>query len=204
LTDMDDGQAPDRPTVDDAARWLSFADLATLRGISRASASKLVRRHGWRRQTDNQGRVLILVPAEALDRPTDGPADRPPPMTDGRPADSPSDRPMDTPISAVVVLEEVITGLREDLSEANKRADAAMALAGQTAAQLAEAGTRADASLALATSLQRDLASALAAADQARVTARDAEERAVALAEADAERKARGRLRRAWDGLRGR
>ena len=111
---------------------------------------------------------------------------------------------MDTPISAVVVLEEVITGLREDLSEANKRADAAMALAGQTAAQLAEAGTRADASLALATSLQRDLASALAAADQARVTARDAEERAVALAEADAERKARGRLRRAWDGLRGR
>ena len=82
---MHDGQATDRPSVDQEARWISFNDLAALRGISRASASKLVRRHGWRRQTDNQGHVLILVPAEALDRPSDSQGTRP--------WDSPADRP---------------------------------------------------------------------------------------------------------------
>src|SRR5689334_8994058 len=101
---MDDGRATDSPTAsknhDTSARWISFADLAARRGISRASASKLVRRHGWRRQTDNQGRVLILVPAEALDRPLDSPSptnnERPAVSSSDSPSDSPSDRPLDT------------------------------------------------------------------------------------------------------------
>jgi hypothetical protein len=71
-TDRPPGRPSDGPPVDQSARWISFNDLAALRGISRASASKLVRRHGRRRQTDNQGRVLILVPAEVLDRQTAG------------------------------------------------------------------------------------------------------------------------------------
>jgi hypothetical protein len=46
----------------DAGRWMTFADLADARRISKASAIKLVRRHGWRRQRDNKGNVLALVP----------------------------------------------------------------------------------------------------------------------------------------------
>jgi hypothetical protein len=54
---------PDR-TADqgDGGRWMTFADLADARRISKASAIKLVRRHGWRRQRDNKGNVLALVP----------------------------------------------------------------------------------------------------------------------------------------------
>jgi hypothetical protein len=41
---------------------MTFAELEDNRGISKASAIKLVRRHGWRRQWDNKGNVLVLVP----------------------------------------------------------------------------------------------------------------------------------------------
>jgi hypothetical protein len=51
-------------TMSDSARWRAFAELAAARGISQASASRLVRRRRWRRQTDNQGRVRVLVPSE--------------------------------------------------------------------------------------------------------------------------------------------
>ena len=43
-------------------RWMTFAELAEARRISRASASKLVRRKKWRRQTDNQGSVPHSCP----------------------------------------------------------------------------------------------------------------------------------------------
>jgi hypothetical protein len=150
---MGDGQAADRPPVDQEARWISFADLAMRRGISRASASKLVRRHGWRRQTDNQGRVLILVPAEALDRPADGPLDRPtgspldspPPMGDGRPADSPLDKQTDTTTfkTALAAIEAShaaeIAALREACAAAETGRTNAQALADRALALLADA-----------------------------------------------------------------
>jgi hypothetical protein len=147
---MDDGRAADGPTVtvsqDSDTRWISFADLAARRGISRASASKLVRRHGWRRQTDNQGHVLILVPVDALDRPTD----RPSPADDGRPAvdtsDSPLDRPTDTgALAAAIALAE---RAERQADEANKRADVAVALADRTLAHLTDANARVDQTLA--------------------------------------------------------
>jgi hypothetical protein len=53
----------------DSARWMTFAELAAARGISQASASRLVRRRRWRRQIDNQGRVRVLVPSEDNERP---------------------------------------------------------------------------------------------------------------------------------------
>jgi hypothetical protein len=148
---MDDGRPADGPTVtvsqDSDTRWISFADLAARRGISRASASKLVRRHGWRRQTDNQGHVLILVPVDALDRPTD----RPSPEDDGRPAvdtpDSPLDRPTDT--GALVAALALAERAERQADEANKRADVAVALADRTLAQLTDANARVDQTLAL-------------------------------------------------------
>ena len=53
-----DTQADNEP-----ATWLTFMELAVARGISKASAVSLVRRHAWRRQRDNTGRVRALVPA---------------------------------------------------------------------------------------------------------------------------------------------
>jgi hypothetical protein len=61
-------------TTADGDRWMTYAELATVRGISRASASRLVRRRKWRRQTDNQGNVRILVPVAESERP-DNPMD---------------------------------------------------------------------------------------------------------------------------------
>jgi hypothetical protein len=46
----------------DGTRWLSYPELATSRGISVASASRLVRRRKWQRRTGNDGTVRILVP----------------------------------------------------------------------------------------------------------------------------------------------
>jgi hypothetical protein len=45
------------------ARWMTFDELGQARGISRSSAIKLIRRHKWRRQKDNEGHVRALVPA---------------------------------------------------------------------------------------------------------------------------------------------
>ena len=68
-----DDQPDNRPhtTTDDLAdaRWMTFAELAVARGISKDSAMALVRRKGWRRQRDNTGSVMALVP-------TDGPTRR--------------------------------------------------------------------------------------------------------------------------------
>lgn len=54
----------------DTSRWMTYDQLGAARSISRASAIRLVRRRKWQRQTDNQGRVTVLVPAEA-EAPTD-------------------------------------------------------------------------------------------------------------------------------------
>ena len=56
-----DGQ-PDSQPYDEPARSMTFAELAAARGISRATAITLVRRHGWRRQRDNQGHVIAQSP----------------------------------------------------------------------------------------------------------------------------------------------
>jgi hypothetical protein len=40
-------------TVDNDGAWLSYPELARLRGINLTSAFRLARRHGWRRQKGN-------------------------------------------------------------------------------------------------------------------------------------------------------
>src|SRR5215472_3320582 len=47
-------------------RWLTYDELAKVRGISRPSAERLVLRNQWRRQRDNQRVVRILVPLDRL------------------------------------------------------------------------------------------------------------------------------------------
>jgi hypothetical protein len=44
------------------ARRMTYAELADVRGISRASAERLVRRRKWLRQAGNDGVVRVIVP----------------------------------------------------------------------------------------------------------------------------------------------
>lgn len=53
---------------------MTLAQLADARGISKASATRMVRRHKWRRQPGNDGLVRVLVPPGQAERP---PADAP-------------------------------------------------------------------------------------------------------------------------------
>jgi hypothetical protein len=84
---------------EDTDRWMTYPELAAARGISRASAARLVRRRKWRRQTDNQGAVRILVPAEDNER--------------------------------VDALSDVVRTFREQVQQANGRADRAESRADQ-------------------------------------------------------------------------
>ena len=99
--DMPDNPADSPPDWQadrgDGARWMTFSELAKVRGISKLSAARLVRRHGWRRQQDNQGHVIALVPSiwvNPADNPPASPRDDPPDdLSDKatRPADNPPD-----------------------------------------------------------------------------------------------------------------
>jgi hypothetical protein len=219
---------PDDRTDDQAdARWMTFAELAAARGISKLSAAALVRRHGWRRQTDNRGRVMALVPR-------DGPELRRPVEAD-HPRDHPPDDPAYTAAfeTALAAIEAAhareLATLREQVASAEQARLSLQAMVEQFAGQLRDADqimkaerARSDALLA---DLHRDLdaakehvdrAEAAIAEERARVDAlrdrleaaqqqaQEAAQAAAALRQADAERKARGRLRRAWDGWRGR
>jgi hypothetical protein len=52
--------------VGDGARRMTYAELATVRGISLPSACRLVLRHHCPRQTGNDGVVKVTVPLTAL------------------------------------------------------------------------------------------------------------------------------------------
>jgi hypothetical protein len=168
-------------------RWLTYDELAALRGIDRTSARRLTTRLKWPRRPGNDGTVRILVPVRHL-RPPRRTADTPastaadiatapavmPAVTNQTPAD----------LSAVIVpLKTAIDVLREQLAAANAGAGQALVLADQLTGQLADAEARA-----------RDATEAARIATDALNVARRAEEA----------RKARGRLRRTWDGWRGR
>ena len=98
----------DSPADIEEGKWVALAELAALRGINKLSAARLVRRHGWRRQPDNEGRVRVLVPFEALEAKADSPRDSQP--------DSPA---------AIAALQGAIASLSERAAAAEKRADQA-------------------------------------------------------------------------------
>ena len=78
------------PEPDDG-RWLTKAELAQARRIDIASATRLIRRQGWRRQPGNDGRVRVLVPADWMHPRHDDPRDDP----SGNPRDDDAADPMD-------------------------------------------------------------------------------------------------------------
>jgi hypothetical protein len=64
----------DSGTPGESGRWLNYAELAELRGITRKAAIRLTQRHQWRRQPGNDGATRVLVPADIARRltPRDG------------------------------------------------------------------------------------------------------------------------------------
>lgn len=49
----------------DGTRWMTYAELAKVRGITKSSATRLAFRKGWPRQTGNDGQARVAVPAAA-------------------------------------------------------------------------------------------------------------------------------------------
>jgi hypothetical protein len=158
----------------DDGRWLSYAELAELRGISRKAAMRLTLRHRWRRQPANDGTVRVCVPPDVAHRQT----------LRRDPRDDP-------PHDAA-------------LADANRRASDAIALADRLAAQLADAGMRADRAEERAAQERIAADRFRAEAEAARAAAVEAQEAAEGLRRAEAARKAKGRLRAALAALRGR
>jgi hypothetical protein len=61
-----DGRSPAGRRVDNPMgdRWLSYADAAALLGMTPESVRQRARREHWRKQLGNEGKALILVPAD--------------------------------------------------------------------------------------------------------------------------------------------
>ena len=54
-----DGNADD---AGDGAVWLTYAELAVARGVTKRTAIRMTQRHRWRRQPGNDGMIRVLVP----------------------------------------------------------------------------------------------------------------------------------------------
>ena len=144
---------------DTAGRWLSYAELAEVRGTDKHSALKLALRKRWPRRKDNHGIMQVCVPPEWLSewtRKSDG-------MSPGTASDMASPmapaRADGVDIGGIIGAFETATvlltkraeaaesradAMQQARDEANKRADVAVALADRTLAQLEEANARAD------------------------------------------------------------
>jgi hypothetical protein len=180
--------------VTGTGRWLTYAELATLRGIKRVGAVRLVQRHKWRRQAGNDGLARVLVPHDALEpvRRTDA---RTSALTNAAHTDAGSSSGIGTGTSAGDIAIQLAGQLEQAnarADEANKRADVAVALADRTLARLTEVEQRADAEWLRAERAEQALAAERHRADKSEValdrleTELDAEKAAKATAEADA------------------
>jgi chromosome segregation ATPase len=81
--DQSSEQSGDGSMDRDDGRWLTYPELATVRGIDKPSAIRLATRKKWRRQRDNHRVVRVLVPPEwlspryqSMDRPMEQSRDR--------------------------------------------------------------------------------------------------------------------------------
>jgi hypothetical protein len=175
-----DNQPEDQADNQAEARWITFKELAAIRGISKLSAVALVRRRGWRRQRDNQGHVRALVPLTWLSA---GVLDQ----ADNQPHSHADDEAYAEPFAAALAAvreakDGEISTLREQLEQERARCERAeVRISGLQAGNV---------------TLQVELEAALADARRAQ-RALDDHYRA------DAERKGRGRwqrLRAAWRG----
>lgn len=108
--------------VGDGMRRMTYAELANARGISLPAARRLTLRHHWAKQTGNDGIVRVSVPLSALGKPRKSATG---PDAGSDPASPTSDATSDPVSDTTRVLERAVETLREQLTIANRRADAA-------------------------------------------------------------------------------
>ena len=183
-------------------QWMTVAELAAARGISKGSVDRLARQRRWRRQPDPQGQVRFLVPYDALQSAGEKPAEAPPDGQRGRQAAVPR------------ALRERVQAAEQRAERAEKRAREA-----EQARVAAEAAARRERDRAVMLLARAE--AALAAERKARAAAEEAVQnivpmdRAVQIAiqaaaaqlrqlrQAEAARRARGLLARLWAAWRG-
>jgi len=186
-------------------RWMTYTELARIRTINKESAIRLARRERWRKMPGNDtgGTVRVFVPEDWL-KPAreDTSQGNPTPIREGIPED----------------LRQLTVGWEQAIAISRIRAEAAEARAekAETRADLADADrrtaeARADGLQERLANLEADLrakdtelAEQQGVAKQADVARQEAQDAAEALRRAHEARRGKGRLRRAWDGWRGR
>ena len=194
--DQSSEQSVDRSMDQDDGRWLTYPELAAVRGIDKPSAIRLATRKKWRRQRDNRRVVRVLVPPEWLSRRYQS-MDLLMEQQD-RDMDLSSDR---TDFAAALAAVEAahagevaaLHGQIAGLTDKAERAEAAIADAKSDVRELRSH----------AAALQVELADRQAALERTQADARAARDDADTLRKADDARKARGllaRLRAAWRG----
>jgi hypothetical protein len=195
---------------------MTFAELAASRGTSKRAAVTLVRRHGWRRERNNEGHVIALVPLTW----TDGVAAKATNSEARGEADSEAHADAFR-AQALAVMEDALAALREAhagetaaigarLADAESRADTLQDRLADAEEAIAAERRRADRAEAgrddereRAAGLSNRLTVAEAALDRALAEAHTAQDAASERRQADAARRARGRwarLRAAWRG----
>jgi hypothetical protein len=202
-------QSADRSMDQDEGHWLTYPELAAVRGIDKPSAIRLATRKKWRRQRDNHRVVRVLVPPDwaspryqSMDQPMDKAMDR----SDDQGA-------LGAALAAVEAAHQgEVAALHGQIAGLKAAADA-------TAARLTDAEARADRAEAAITGERKRADRAEYRADglrsrvdelevnlgAARAEAHQATETAAALTRDEVARKARGRwarLRAAWGGSR--
>ena len=115
-------------STEEDGRWLTYDQLAEFRGIDRLSAIKLVRRHQWRKQKDNHGNLLVLVPADQQGGSSKSRHKYP---------DTSEYEPPENFTRTLLAFQNAIASLREQLERERQRADRAEAQAGQAEEQIA-------------------------------------------------------------------
>jgi hypothetical protein len=205
----------DDATSDDVAgRWMTYAELARLRGVDKPSALKLALRKRWPRRKDNHGTMQVCVPPDWARPWGDGTALDIPPAVQG-----------DMDVSrAISALEAANTALQEQLARESSRADQLQHQVVRAEARADRAEQKADAADARANRaeqsrdadrsrvdalrdrvdvLQGELATAEAAVEQTRAGAQAVEEATAVVRQTDDVRRQLGiwpLLRRAWRG----
>jgi hypothetical protein len=172
---------------DEFVRWLTYAQLAESRGISKDSATRMAFRNKWRRQVGNDGTARVAVPA-GQDKPSEMAA-RVTKQDDATPG--------------VMVWEAAIVSLTDARNQAQKRAEMAETAREAAETRVIEERARADSLRDRLDVIQDELRQARAAADQVREHVREAEDALAELRQADAVRRGQGRLARlraAWRG----
>jgi hypothetical protein len=124
----------------DQDRWLTYAEVGQLLGISASAARMHAKRRGWQRRSPNAigARAMVLVPPDATVRPHAG-ADRPPfvahKVIEPNGADQVNVRAVS---SAIAALREQLAIANERVARAELRAEADRARVDELQAALAE------------------------------------------------------------------